>query len=259
MGASEDYAAGSGRTGVGGLGPPIEPVRPVQLYELIRDRLIEQIRGGQWRPGDRLPPGRDLARAFEVSRPTLREALGALEVAGILETHRGSGSYVTAEAVSRANGLSASDHTGAVDISPSALLEVRLAVEPAIASSAATRGVPDATAEQLLWVMQGAVDPNDDGARARWSGADALFHREFAIMTANPLMIQIAQLICAVMDEPLWRRLRDESLTIPGRMESSVEEHRQILQAVRERDTEAGAFHARRHLQVVRRTMELES
>lgn len=259
MAASEDSAASSGRTGIEGLGSPIEPVRPVQLYELIRDRLIEQIRGGQWRPGDRLPPERDLARAFEVSRPSLREALGALEVGGVLETHRGSGSYVTAEAVTRAIGMSASDRNGTVDISPSALLEVRLALEPAIASLAAVRGGSDATAERLLSVMQGAVDASDEGARARWSVADRLFHRELGVMTANPLLIQIAQLICAVMDEPLWRQLRDESLTIPGRLESGVEEHRQIYQSVVEGDSEAGAFHARRHLQIVRRTMELES
>ena len=166
---------------------------------------------------------------------------------------------MTAEAVTRANGLAASDRTGIGDISPSALIEVRLAVEPAIASSAATHGVPDATADQLMWVMEGALDPSDEDARARWSVADALFHREFAIMTRNPLMIQIAQLICTAMDEPLWRRLRDESLAKPGQMESFVEEHRRILEAVREGDTDAGAFHARRHLQFVRRTMELES
>jgi DNA-binding FadR family transcriptional regulator len=257
--ATDDAAASKARTSLGALGPPIEPVRPVQLYELVRDRLIEQIRGGHWRPGDRLPPERDLARAFEVSRPSLREALGALELGGVVETHRGSGSYVTADAVTRAIGMSASDRKGNGDISPTALLEVRLAVEPAIASSAALRGGPDVTAQRLLSVMQGAVDSSDEGARARWSEADRLFHRELAVMTANPLLIQIAQLICAVMDEPLWRQLRDESLTIPGRLESGVAEHHQIYKAVSEGDVEAGAFHARRHLQIVRRTMELES
>src|SRR5262247_1067761 len=81
--------------------PPsaLEPIRKVQLYEQISERIIERIRLGAWATGQRLPAERELARVFSVSRPSLREALGALQMLGVVETHHGSGTWVAKNAL----------------------------------------------------------------------------------------------------------------------------------------------------------------
>ena len=73
----------------------IEPLeREQRLYERVVDRIIALIQDGTWAAGDRLPPERDLAEAFGVSRTVVREAVKTLEARGVLETLAGSGVYV---------------------------------------------------------------------------------------------------------------------------------------------------------------------
>ena len=75
----------------------IEP----QRYERIAERLAGDIRAGRLAPGERLPGERELARRLEVGRASVREAIGALQVRGVLETRPGSGSFVAADALER--------------------------------------------------------------------------------------------------------------------------------------------------------------
>src|SRR5215207_1060437 len=112
--------------------PLIEP----QRYERIADRLVADIRAGRLAPGERLPSERDLARQLEVGRASVREAIAALQVAGMIETRPGAGSFVAAGAAER----SRETH----DSSPSDLLEARALLEPTVARLAAQRGGPDA-------------------------------------------------------------------------------------------------------------------
>ena len=51
----------------------------------------------------------------------------------------------------------------------------------------------------------------------RWNEGDRLFHRQIAVMTGNPVLVALADHVAAVMDQPLWQRLRDESVAVPGR------------------------------------------
>ena len=112
----------------------LEPIRKVQLYEQISERIIERIRLGAWAAGQRLPAERELARVFAVSRPSLREALGALQMLGVVETHHGSGTWVAKNALDVLATRPAAD---ALDfgVSPVALLEARALFEPTIARS----------------------------------------------------------------------------------------------------------------------------
>ena len=71
--------------------------RPLQRYEQIAERLAADIRSGLLAPGERLPSERELARALEVSRASVREALAALQLRGVVETRAGAGTFVTAE------------------------------------------------------------------------------------------------------------------------------------------------------------------
>ena len=73
---------------------PFQSIEPRRLYRQIADQIRALIRTGEFKPGSRLPPERDLAKQLGVSRPSVREALIALEVEGLVEVRIGSGIYV---------------------------------------------------------------------------------------------------------------------------------------------------------------------
>jgi len=254
---------------------------PLQRYEQIAARLRADVREGRLAPGERLPSERELARRLGVGRASLREALAALGVEGVLVTRPGAGSFVAMDAGERVrDGVAASP--GA---SPSDLLEARALFEPAVARLAAERakggatppfapvagggeaslGVPghdvpggDGSVEALLAAMDTAEDPSDPAARAAWNAADRRFHRELAALTGNPVLLALADQIAAFMDQPLWQRLRDEAIAVPGRTRLHAAEHRLIHEAILDGDGDAAAFQAARHLRRVRRDMTLD-
>src|SRR6516164_4645395 len=75
---------------------PFQSIEPRRLYRQIADQIRGLIRSGEYAAGARLPPERDLAKQLGVSRPSVREALIALEVEGMVEVRIGSGIYVLA-------------------------------------------------------------------------------------------------------------------------------------------------------------------
>jgi DNA-binding FadR family transcriptional regulator len=216
--------------------------RPLQRYEQIAERLADDIRSGVLVPGERLPSERDLARTLEVSRASVREALASLALSGVVETRHGAGTFVL--------GLPPSEPPH--DASPSAVLEARLALEPAVARLAAARAQPDEAAEKLLFAMED--EPVDI---ATWNASDRLFHRQLAAMTGNPVLLAFADHVASLMDEPLWQRLRDDSIAQPGRTRIHVAEHRMIYEAIVAGDAEAAAFYSVQHINRVRTYMEL--
>jgi DNA-binding FadR family transcriptional regulator len=218
-----------------------------QRYEQVADRIAADIRAGRLAPGDRLPSERELARRLEVGRASVREAIASLQVAGMVETRPGAGSFVTAGAAERTR--------DAHDSSPSDLLEARALLEPAVARLAAERGRPDADAEALLAAMEAAAATGDRGG---WNDCDRRFHRRIAALTGNPVLVSLADHVAAVMDEPLWQRLRDDSIAVPGRATIHLAEHRMIYEAVAEGDADAAELFADQHIRRVRRYMNLD-
>ncbi len=85
-----------------------------------------------------------------------------------------------------------------------------------------------------------------------------MFHREIAVLTGNPVLVAMADQLARTMDEPLWRRLRDESIAVPGRTALQLAEHRLIAASILEGDAAAAELHARQHIQRARRYMALE-
>ena len=229
----------------------IAPPALMQRYEQVAATLEAQIRSGALRPGDRLPSERDLAQRMGVSRATVREALAALQVAGLVETRQSAGSYV----VDVPPG--APEFALPHDASPSALLEARGIFEPAIASLAADAGRTDPEIDRLLEVMAESENPTDSEQRQRWSDADREFHLQFAYATGNTVLIAIAEHVADAMDQPLWRRLRDSALAVPGRTSLYLAEHRLIAAAIGEDDAAGAALHAAEHIKRTRRYMAL--
>jgi DNA-binding FadR family transcriptional regulator len=221
----------------------LTPIALRQRYEQVADRIAADIRAGRFAPGERLPSERDLARRLEVGRASVREAIASLQVSGMIETRPGSGSFVAAGAAERTS----ERH----DSSPSDLLEARALLEPAVARLAAQRGGTDAEVEALLAAMEDA-----DGEA--WNDCDRRFHRRIAALTGNPVLLDLADQIAAVMDEPLWQRLRDDSIAVPGRTTIHLAEHRMIYEAIAEGDADAAELYAAQHIRRVRKYMTLD-
>ena len=75
-----------------------DPIIRIKLYEDVANHIEDRIRAEKWRAGDRLPPETELAQEFDVSRSTVREAVRSLQLAGILRSKAGSGTYVAESA-----------------------------------------------------------------------------------------------------------------------------------------------------------------
>jgi len=92
---------------------------------------------------------------------------------------------------------------------------------------------------------------------ATWNASDRLFHRQLAAMTGNPVLLAFADHVATLMDQPLWQRLRDDSIAVPGRTRIHVAEHRMIYEAIVAGDADAAAFYSTQHINRVRTYMEL--
>ena len=146
---------------------PFQSIEPRRLYRQIADQVRMLIRNGEFAAGARLPPERDLARELGVSRPSVREALIALEVEGLVEVRIGSGIYVRAVPNGQAR-----DATDAL-AGPFELLRARRVIESECAALAAKaarraqlRAIDTALDEMAHWAEFDYVISNQDFATA---------------------------------------------------------------------------------------------
>ncbi|HEV7941497.1 MAG TPA: FadR/GntR family transcriptional regulator [Solirubrobacteraceae bacterium] len=234
-----------------------DAVEPPQLYELIVGRILDWVRAGRLAPGVRLPSERELASRLAVSRSSVREAIAALQIEGIVETKPGAGSFLAPDARDRllTRNLGGEHVTSLADTSPFALLQAREMLEPQVARVAAQRRRPDDRIAALLEQMERSSDPSSAEARATWSEADRMFHSQIAVISGNAVLAAIGDYIAALMDQPLWRRLRDDLIAVPGRTVTQMAEHRLIYQSIVEGDPDAAALYALYHVRRVDRLM----
>lgn len=225
--------------------------RPRQIYEQVADEIRMNIFQGLYVPGSRLPSERDLALRFAVSRPAVREAIGALQNDGLVITRKGSGSYVAR--VITPDAIKAGNRSTEADISPINIIETRLLFEPTIARQSAMKANRDPVAESILARMADVKDIDDAHQQAIWSECDRLFHRQIAVMSGNTLIIRIADQIMHTMSQPLWNRLRDDGIYAEERIQLYVAEHRMIYEAIISGEADAAAFYVEGHLNRVQR------
>ncbi|WP_175774571.1 FadR/GntR family transcriptional regulator [Burkholderia anthina] len=227
--------------------------RPLQIYEQVAEKIRDEICAGRYAADSRLPSERELAALFQVGRPAVREALGALQNEGLVYTKRNSGTYVVSAPLDVLAQRGDTHSTPDADFSPTSTLDVRLILEPAIARLAAAHGRADPVAESYLAQMETVTDVDDPQQRAVWNESDRLFHRQLALMTGDALIVKIADEVAKTMDQPLWRRLKDDGIYDAGRIRLYVSEHRLIYEAIVSGDGDAAAFYVEQHICRVRR------
>jgi GntR family transcriptional regulator, transcriptional repressor for pyruvate dehydrogenase complex len=217
-----------------------KPVDSRRLYQQIADQIRDLIDRGGFEVGTRLPPERDLAQQLGVSRPSLREALIALDVEGRVEVRSGSGVYVSAVAPDPSP-----RKTGSWGESPSQLMEARSIIEGEVVVLACARVTqePLERLRDLLRGMEAAIQRR--GARV---DLDRQFHLTLAEMAGNAVL---SRLVGELFDE----RHSPISAKISSRFETTrtwrtaLKEHEAILQAVEARDPIAAQAAMRAHLQ----------
>ena len=222
----------------------IEPVKSTRIYEEIVRQVKQLIAEGKLKSGDRLPPERDLAEKFVVSRTSVREALRALQSRGLIDIRAGEGAFIrdiSVDALIEPLALVILPHREAVG----ELFEARRLLEPAIAALAARR----ATREELTEMERILEEQAKEVSQGHTGVAqDTALHSTIANSAHNRA---ITRIVSALMD--LLTQSREESLHTPGRPTRSHEDHRQILDAIRRRDEVAAHRAMLDHLIAVER------
>ena len=218
-------------------------IQSSRLYEQIVQQIEDSILKGALKPGDQLPPERELAHQFDVSRTAVREAVKALTEKGLVEALPGRGTFVTdgtSHPIRQTFGriLRTEPDGGAAHLE-----EVREMLEPEIAALAAVR-----VDEESLASMREAVSVMDKAMRDpdAYIEADLDFHLALAEAAANPLILSLIDSIVAVLREQRMRVFK-----VAGGPERGQYHHKKILEAIEQRDPEAASEAMRAHLRQV--------
>lgn len=225
------------RAGQGG--GPARLSRP-RLYEQIVQELLTYIRAKGLTTGDRLPAERDLAQALGVSRASLAQALVALEVIGVVQVRHGDGAVLMGSHQEEHALLSAvREHQ---DTLPD-VIDARAALEAKLAALAAERHDEDdmAAIDAALGLMEQEVTTGE-----RALEGDRAFHE--AVTRAGHSRI-LARLMAEISELILETRI--ESLSQPGRPQQSLDQHRAVADAIRDRDPQRAAIAMTRHINTV--------
>ena len=221
--------------------PEFEAVRRNRIYEEIA-RQIEKMITEKMKAGDRLPPERQLADMFGVSRSSIRDAIRTLEMSGLVEARQGLGTVVR-------------EHSADAVVNPltqvlvqkrklvGELLDVRKMIEPPLAARAAVHAIPDEVAEMdnILRRQQEKMQAGDLAIEE-----DNECHYAIALAADNSVVLKVLDVL---MD--LLRDTRERSLQVEGRPERSIADHRDILNAIQRQDAAGAEAAMRRHIEAV--------
>ena len=219
--------------------PAFTAVSRTRLCEEVAARIQDLIVEGTLKPGDKLPPERELVRRFEVSRSSVREALRTLELMGLVRSRQGGGTSV-ADASPKSLMIPLSSvlarHRNAVG----ELMEARRILEPPIAGRAAAQAtkedvqyLDDVLRRQRAKMLRGESTVPEDSE----------FHYGIAVAARNGALRTVVEILMQLL-----RDSRTRSLAVKGRVEHSYAGHRRVWRAIARGDPEAAERQMRRHL-----------
>ena len=222
--------------------PAFEAVRKVRRYEQVAEQIRKLIASGSLKPGDLLPPERELCSSLGVGRSSIRDAIRTLEVMGILEPRQGHGTVVRdlsadsliiplAHVLTRKREL------------VSELLDVRRMIEPGLAARAARNATAEEIAqmEEILRRHQARLRKGEPTIEE-----DSAFHYAIALAARNSVVLRVLDVLMDLLVES-----RARSLQVPGRPERSYQGHRIILRAIKRRDAKSAAAAVKKHLEEI--------
>jgi DNA-binding FadR family transcriptional regulator len=234
---------------------------------MIANQIASKIRGGEFRPGTRLPSERELANLLQVSRTSVREALIALEIEGYVEVRVGTGVFVTTDKEGSAAPTADTDAAAATatatqptsgDIGPFDLLVAHLLLEPECAALAAKNAsaVQIAAIEAAGRAMEGSDSPTVH---------NRVFHIAIAEATGNAALVAAVTTLWNLRDSSVIYNKLEQHFVKRGIWQIAEVEHDEIVKAISARDPAAARRAMRVHFQEIRRRLredfssELES
>jgi GntR family transcriptional repressor for pyruvate dehydrogenase complex len=222
---------------------PLKPVRVLPrttLTEAAFEQLIAYVVKGTWKAGDRLPPERELCQQFGIARTSLREALKAMELVGMLDSRVGDGTFVCprSEFLSRPLlwAFTGTDHEELVEI-----MEARTVVEESLAGLAAERGSADeiSAIKATITQMREAI-----AAGASVLEADMSFHLAIAAAAHNEVLRNAVQLLRNITRQ--WLKYKVQMPNVAG---SVLKRHEAVYRAIASRKPKAARLAMRKHLE----------
>ncbi len=219
---------------------PLASIEPQRLYHRIAGQLRGLILRGEYAPGTRLPPERDLALQLGVSRPSVREALIALEVEGFVDIRIGSGIYARTPVTPGVGSVLA--HADG----PLELIRARALIEPEVAAQAAVtikRAQLDGVAAAIALMEADARDGHIPTA------GDRQFHLRIAEAAGNGVLVSVVGQLFDGRANPLFVKLA-HYFENPKSWAAAIREHRKVLDALAAHDAGAARAAMRSHMQL---------
>lgn len=211
----------------------MEPLKmtTVKIYEKIADHIKQQILDGKLKPGEKLPSDKELCQLYSVGRSTIREALSALKIMGLIESRQGEGSTVCKivqddVGIPDFSGLLLSDKTILE------LMEARKSLELSnVELAARNRKNNDLKKFQdILNQMELNVLNKEESEKE-----DMFFHHIIAQATQNSIMVKLLDTISEQMEKAM-REIRKVGFSNPSTSNILLEEHKNIYQAILEQN-----------------------
>ena len=228
---------------------PDGPTGHSQLTMQVVDHVRELVANGDLKPGDRLPPERELARSLKISRSSLRAGIGFLAAMGVLKSRHGAGTFV-------ATGPPALDSSSLTVLGalhgflPWQMFEARLVIEASVASLAAERATGDHIAELAEEVAEMYASMDDP---QEYLIHDIRFHRTIAKASGNPILGALMETITASLYDA-----RRQTVDNSSDLKESAELHREIFRAIRSRNPQAARHAMEQHLNLARMAQAAE-
>ena len=227
---------------------PLQTVAPQRLYRQIVEQLRQLMASGEFAVGSRLPAERDLAVQLGVSRPSVREALIALEVEGMIEVRTGSGIYVQHNLhIASQNPAESSPELEAdtpANWGPLEVMSARILVEAEVAALAATH----AKKSDIKAIQAGLKQMKLEAARDEVPRqGDEAFHEAIAQACGNSVLLDTVQRYWLARNGPLFERLGDY-FEHPVSWQSAIAEHQEVMQAIEAHDSSAARKAMQKHL-----------
>src|ERR1044072_4834384 len=219
----------------------IDAERRGTTFEEVVSQLREMIHNGELRPGDRLPPERELAKLLGVSRPTLRAGISSLAEVRVLHPRRGAGTFVVeAEGPPELDSSPLRLMASLQRFTPAEMFEARRSRKMAIAGLASERATGDQMAEmsEEITGMFASLDEPE-----QFLVHDLRFHQTVAAASRNRILTALMNMVATILFE-----VRSKTVKRARDLKESAEMHRKIYRAIRDRSPEAARDAMRDHL-----------
>jgi len=218
-------------------------ITPVRLYENVIEQIIDLIKNNELKPGDKLPPERELAEKLSISRGSLREAFRVLESRGLIKSKPGGGRFIREI---RKNGHNNTENI-ILSLEKSSileLLEAREMFEVKIVELAAQR----ATSEEIELIKEvlNKMNREEELKDNKKTESDTEFHLAIARASHNFVFVNIIKLHLDLLKET-----REKTWEISGRREEQQEEHQAIFQAISQHNSKKAGEAMLTHLKNV--------